>query len=174
MGKLIDLVGQRFGFWVVIRRSSNSKNGHVRWLCKCECGQEKNVSSNSLRSGNSTSCGCNHTPNLIGQYFGRLIVTNPDSNKNGRRYWLCKCSCGREITVSTYSLREGHITSCGCNLMDLAEESIVISEELSNQCRNNINNSIDLINKQIKVMAEIKQELKSNIKLLASFKSLID
>ena len=57
MPKLIDLTGDKYGKLTVIRR-----NGHLRgktaWLCKCDCGNEITVDSNSLRTGNTRSCGC--------------------------------------------------------------------------------------------------------------------
>jgi hypothetical protein len=53
----IDLVGKRFGRWLVIC-SSPTVNRRARWECICDCGNEKNVSGYMLRSGRSTSCGC--------------------------------------------------------------------------------------------------------------------
>lgn len=52
-----NLSGERFGRWAVIRRARN-KNGRVCWLCKCDCGKEKNIVSHSLIRGDSKSCGC--------------------------------------------------------------------------------------------------------------------
>lgn len=56
MGKMIDLTGQRFGRWTVIKYAGY-KNG-VMWRCKCDCGSEKDIRSDHLRYGKSTSCGC--------------------------------------------------------------------------------------------------------------------
>lgn len=62
MGKLIDLVGKRFGNLVVKERAANyvSPSGHpeVQWLCLCDCGNETIVYGNYLRSGHTKSCGC--------------------------------------------------------------------------------------------------------------------
>lgn len=58
MGKLIDLTGQRFGRLVVIERIGLNKNKKATWLCRCDCGNEIVAISNSLRTGNTTSCGC--------------------------------------------------------------------------------------------------------------------
>lgn len=64
MSKFIDLTGQRFGRLVVTAswEKRTTPNGITKpyWLCKCDCGNEKWVSAYSLRSGNSTSCGCYH------------------------------------------------------------------------------------------------------------------
>jgi hypothetical protein len=126
MSKLIDLTGKRFGFWVVKSRGKNNACGQVQWLCVCECGNERNVTSNSLRSGNSTSCGCNHTPDLMGVKFGKLRVLNMvECLDKSRRYWKCQCKCGGKIIVSTYKLRQGIITSCGCNQVIIAGDCLI-------------------------------------------------
>lgn len=57
MGKFIDLTGQKFGHWTVIKRAENIGR-YVSWLCRCDCGTERVVQANNLKSGKSTSCGC--------------------------------------------------------------------------------------------------------------------
>lgn len=57
----IDMIGQKFGKWTVIGTSEKrNAGGCVYWLCRCECGVEKEVLGTSLRSGRSISCG-NHS-----------------------------------------------------------------------------------------------------------------
>lgn len=57
----IDLTNQTFGKLTVIEKSSRrSKNGGIYWLCRCECGKEKEILGQSLRNGSTTSCG-NHS-----------------------------------------------------------------------------------------------------------------
>jgi hypothetical protein len=53
----IDIIGQRFGLWVVVSRN-NSKSRRPRFDCVCECGESRIVEGQSLRSGDSKSCGC--------------------------------------------------------------------------------------------------------------------
>ena len=53
----IDLSGQRFGRWVVLKYAYRD-GGKVIWLCRCDCGTEKEVMGRSRRSGMSQSCGC--------------------------------------------------------------------------------------------------------------------
>ena len=60
--KIINLVGKRYGRLVVIEKA-DSLNGHVRWRCKCDCGNECVVHGSALKSGNTTSCGCYKTEN---------------------------------------------------------------------------------------------------------------
>lgn len=53
---LIDMAGQRFGRLVVVSRVADSRP--IRWLCKCDCGVEKEVRGASLRLGATVSCDC--------------------------------------------------------------------------------------------------------------------
>jgi len=118
MSKFIDLTNQRFGFWLVIKKSLKSKAGQTQWFCQCECGTIKEITTNSLRSYNSTSCGCNHSINLINQTFNYLKVIKTDYSK-GRKYWLCQCICGKQIICSAHQLIEKKISSCGCKDQDM-------------------------------------------------------
>lgn len=54
----MDLTAAVFGRLYVICEASPSQNGGRRWLCRCECGNEKIVLSEHLRSGATKSCGC--------------------------------------------------------------------------------------------------------------------
>ena len=58
MGKLIDLIGCKFGRWIVLEQSDNCKHGHTRWKCLCSCGKYAVVNGSSLRNGTTKSCGC--------------------------------------------------------------------------------------------------------------------
>lgn len=57
-----DLAGIRFGRLTVIEKAGMSGEGkrgsRSLWLCRCDCGNEKIVSRNSLVTGNTNSCGC--------------------------------------------------------------------------------------------------------------------
>lgn len=60
--KLQDLTGKRFGRLVVLRRAvdweSKYSRKRARWMCLCDCGNEKQVIGDSLKSGHTRSCGC--------------------------------------------------------------------------------------------------------------------
>ena len=51
---------------------------------------------------------------LTGQRFGRLIVIERCSSKDGHAAWLCQCDCGQKTTVNGRYLRSGATQSCGC------------------------------------------------------------
>ena len=58
MSNLITLTGQIFGRLTVVRLSKQRGNGQAMWLCKCVCGSEVRIRGNSLRNGETISCGC--------------------------------------------------------------------------------------------------------------------
>lgn len=53
-----SLVGQKFGRLTVIHKKGLTKYGYQKYLCKCVCGEEKEIESQSLTSGRTQSCGC--------------------------------------------------------------------------------------------------------------------
>jgi len=61
MSKL-DLVGNRYGRWIVLKKADvrRKNNGEIvgYWVCRCDCGAVKEVNTHHLLSGNSKSCGC--------------------------------------------------------------------------------------------------------------------
>ena len=47
--------------------------------------------------------------------FGRLTALEPTKEReNGYIVWLCRCSCGNIVHVSSRFLKKGWVTSCGC------------------------------------------------------------
>lgn len=59
-----------------------------------------------------------------GDRFGRWTVLRRVPNRNEKRYWLCRCSCEKEIEreVSQSALRNGYSKSCGCLTVDATTE----------------------------------------------------
>jgi len=144
-----NLVGKTFGRLVVIAEAPN-RNG-VMWLCRCECGNEKIVSANSLRQKNTQSCGCllkivcqtrkrpeacnnfgipifsRKAKDISGQRFGRLTAQSVAKRSRGGLEWLCDCDCGKQIVVRAVMLRFGAVNSCGCSRRKLPPQDAQIN-----------------------------------------------
>lgn len=62
MPRLIDETGNRYGRLAVTGRARSISYGsgfpRIRWSCECDCGRVLAVLGESLRSGNTKSCGC--------------------------------------------------------------------------------------------------------------------
>ena len=118
MGRLINLVGKRFGMLTVVKLEGKNSSNHVTWECVCDCGGVSVATGNNLRCGHTNSCGClkrvsRSSDELIGKTFGRLTVQK-DGHRTKRvgkkqahvKEWRCLCKCGNETYVTT-----GHITT---------------------------------------------------------------
>lgn len=82
------------------------------WLCRCECGREKAIRSDLIKSGATKSCGeCSRIQ--IGEQFNKLTVIDIIMKNNKRKY-KCKCECGNVIEIESAAIRSGHTKSCGC------------------------------------------------------------
>ena len=119
VGKAKDLTGQKFNKLTVLYRTKAEAKGAM-WLCQCECGEYKVVSSSHLTSGHTKSCGCLNEKaarikDITGQTFGRLtVVSYESSDKKGHTFWKCKCECGNEKIIRKDGLVSGIVVSCGC------------------------------------------------------------
>ena len=82
MGKAINnLVGQKFNRLTVISLSVNrNSQGKILWVCKCDCGNIKEVDGHSLKSGNTKSCGCYNREQAAKRLFKHGMSPNSKSN----------------------------------------------------------------------------------------------
>ncbi len=65
MAQRVSILGRRFGRLLVIELSPRrDRRGTARYLCRCDCGNEKEVGVDNLRSGRTLSCGCLNKENI--------------------------------------------------------------------------------------------------------------
>lgn len=130
--KFKDLTGMKFGRLTVLRLDEERSTSRGKyWVCKCDCGNIKTVSGDSLKKpegakGSCKSCGClkreltkeRCTKDLTGQRFDRLVVIKQVEKPEGRKqkgvYWLCQCDCGNTCIIKGQLLINGKTRSCGC------------------------------------------------------------
>ena len=57
MGKIKEMMGLSFGYWIVLREDTlKGKSKEMYWICECSCGNVKSVSGVKLRAGGTTKC----------------------------------------------------------------------------------------------------------------------
>lgn len=55
----LDIIGDKYGLLTVLKSHNLAgSNGVSRWVCRCDCGNEKIVRLGNLRNGHTKSCGC--------------------------------------------------------------------------------------------------------------------
>lgn len=128
-----DLTGQKFNKLTVLYLKEKQYH-KIIWHCKCDCGNECDVSSSSLISGNTKSCGClkkknsyftNFKKDLTGLKFQYLtVLEETDKRIYGKIIWKCQCDCGNIVFLNTSSLTSGNTTSCGCKTQSLGALNI--------------------------------------------------
>jgi len=127
-----DFTGMKFGKLTALYRIKTEKTTgrgkHAMWMCKCDCGNTKIISSTRLAHGKTDNCGCmdskcrnkkgqftkgENVKDISGKKFGKLTVLKLDKIVNRKSYWIVKCECGTIKTVRSDTLKV--ITSCGCD-----------------------------------------------------------
>ena len=70
-------------------------------LCKCECGEEIQVRTSNLKSGNTKSCGCLHSETSKKSNLKRARMLNDLEDNIG---YACNCGCVtiHRITMKVY------------------------------------------------------------------------
>ena len=109
-----DLTGKQFGSWTVLKYAGRKRwpSGTKRqyWQCQCACGAVVAVGKYNLTNGTSTRChSCAKSNDLVGRRFGKLQVI---ARSKRRRYWRCRCKCGRIEELSTRTLKSNSRTHC--------------------------------------------------------------
>ena len=79
--------------------------------------------------------------NLIGQKFGRLMVTKFDGRTEHHSYWDCLCDCGNTKRVTGDRLKSGNTKSCGC----LRKELTIKRSTKHGQCKRGLNSRVHII-----------------------------
>lgn len=84
-----DLTGRRFSRLLVLSKSGDRIDGHISWLCRCDCGNEKAIRTDRLIKGITPSCGCDYKRGPVNstpeEKIKRLSVVN---EKTGCWEWI--------------------------------------------------------------------------------------
>jgi hypothetical protein len=94
--KRIEIINKRFGKLVVREVHSTSRNGHIRYICDCDCGGVTNVLGTHLLQNKTRSCGClipkgsEHTKwtgvgEISGNFWNSHILRSANGKKGKRK-----------------------------------------------------------------------------------------
>ncbi len=92
-----DLTGKRFGKLTVTNREGTNTHRQALWKCACSCGNETIVSTSTLKSGNTKSCGCLMKAEKHRLWKGDFTITH-----NGRTQTVSEWA--EEVGISYFTL----------------------------------------------------------------------
>ena len=84
----LDLTGDKYGR-LTVKKEVERKGYTRRWLCACDCGNERVVTQPNLRNNHTTSCGCarkekasaSNSKDLTLERFGKLTAIEATSER---------------------------------------------------------------------------------------------
>jgi len=105
MTKLIDITGMKFGRWTVIRKVKSKSR--TRWLCRCECGTEKEIQGAGITSGRSKSCGCLRAELPMTNLLKSVTRHGKTNTPTWKSWWamIKRCSYKNAINFERYGGR---------------------------------------------------------------------
>lgn len=101
---VINLVGQKFNRWTVIRRVKSAKSNYILWECICECGEKRALPGYTLRKGRSKSCGCLARENVKKRNHKKHGCSNTKIY-NTWRNMIDRCSNPKDHNFNNYGGR---------------------------------------------------------------------
>lgn len=101
MGNLKDISGMKFGKWTVLHIDEEARKQYkYKWICQCECGTIRSVSSYTLKNNLSTNCGCipkelkHYRKDLSNLQVNDFKILNYEKCSHTHSIWKCQCKCG--------------------------------------------------------------------------------
>lgn len=139
-GRYHDISGMRAGKLVAIKPYEAGNNGGLKWLCKCDCGNETTKPTvreitNNLR----VSCGkCEKPPRKsrtklnVGEVYSFWTVSNENPIKGKFSWeWQCQCVCGKKKYIPGHLLKAGKTRSCGCKRKEVIAQTYTEKRNIS-------------------------------------------
>lgn len=77
-----EYIGKKYGRLTVVEYLGVF-NGRSKFLCRCDCGSERVVRANNLKTGNTTSCGCLHIQRNI-----ERLTKHGGTRENPKLYYV--------------------------------------------------------------------------------------
>lgn len=112
----LEFIGEKYHKVTVIEDCGIYNNKRYV-MGECECGEKRRFELNSLKHGNTKSCGCllkAQPKDFMGKRFNSFIVIDFIGYIDGKAKVVAKCDCGEKKNVNLTELSTWHIKSCGC------------------------------------------------------------
>jgi hypothetical protein len=102
-----DITGQVFGLWTVVSSSDEfSASRQMKWLCRCQCGDEHVRTGASLRNGSSEGCRkCKHLRMEKSASTGQFYTMRRGAERRGIEWLIDKDYFIKLIEEQNYSCK---------------------------------------------------------------------
>lgn len=113
MGRIRDIIGQRFYKFVVVREFHVPYEGYEQHRktirkceCLCDCGNTFFPYKSNVLAGHTRGCiNCQNAHNIVGKRIGKILILErfwmPKGDQRGVWYKI-KCDCGNEFTAPSH------------------------------------------------------------------------
>lgn len=112
-------IGEIHGDYKILALSGSPDN--LKYMVQCTtCGAEKQISARNFETRKDFHCKKHYVQPIkfddsyIGRKNGHLTVIGFTKDSFGKKAFLCKCDCGKEIAVKPTYWENGDVKSCGC------------------------------------------------------------
>lgn len=98
------MIGRRFGKLTILTESGKSRDGQIKYLCACDCGNNSEVVGGSLRRGDTKSCGCRRHDVMVARNTTHGMSHHPRMYK----LWysmIQRCHYHKSISYKYYGAR---------------------------------------------------------------------
>jgi len=166
--KLNDLTGRTFGKWTVIKRLENDKWNMTKYLCQCLCGEEKDVYSKHLNSGDSNGCfscsrrsGKNHPQwngcgDISGAWWANHISASDRQRRNGN---VTPVTITKEFAWDLFLKQERKCALSGLDLTISSESGKnTASIDRINSAKGYTEDNVQWVHKHINIMKNIFEQ----------------
>ena len=99
MPKAKDHTGERYGHWLILRRGTKPKY----WLCRCDCGEVREVNIDNMKTGKSTNC-----IKCQAKKTAKRMTTHGETETHLYYVWYSmrkRCSCRSSKSYKDYGAR---------------------------------------------------------------------
>lgn len=113
-------VGKKVNYLTILSMDKITCGKKTTILCRCECGNEKQIPINSLRTQRIRDCGCGTymLQKYIGRKSGKLTVIDTFRKRYSGKVnimCVCMCECGNKYTIKASEFNANKYSSCGCD-----------------------------------------------------------
>lgn len=164
MRPIVDISGQKFGYWLVEKCAGRKDGHHVSWICRCVCGQTKEIDGSQLRAGKTKSCGCMKGAQISLACKGRPGGNRKHDLSGHREYELWfRAKMRAKQRGLAFSIKPTDITIPEiCPLLDIAISRLRNNTSPDSPSLDRIDSSKGYIEENIWVISQKANTLKSN------------